>query len=429
MDNRDATGMGSGFRVQGSGPCCEPVSGKPGTRNPEPRTLNPEPSPSTVRGFWNLAQAEGSPAFLITIDTEGDNLWARPRTITTENARFLPRFQALCDRHGLPPVWLTNYEMACCPAFVQFGRDVVRRGTGEIGMHLHAWNSPPLVPLTRNDAACHPYLIEYPEGVCRDKIRLLTDLLEDRFETKIVSHRAGRWAFDATYARLLREHGYSVDCSVTPHRSWTSHTGDPRRCGGTDYTGFPTRPYRMSTERIDQPGDSSLLEVPVTIVKTRFAALNDGLRRAPSLVRRSVHRLLPSLAWLRPTGRNLRGMLAILHKARQEQWPCVEFMLHSSELMPGGNPTFRTEADVQRLYDHLEILFAEAAVGFEGMTLRQFHDAWMQRRGLHANRKRGVENGDRIDPIDRMNGTPPVFHPVHPVIPSHYLSANPPNSP
>ena len=33
-----------------------------------------------------------------TIDTEGDNLWSRPRTITTCNSRYLPRFQALCKR-------------------------------------------------------------------------------------------------------------------------------------------------------------------------------------------------------------------------------------------------------------------------------------------------------------------------------------------
>lgn len=37
------------------------------------------------------------PAFLITIDTEGDNLWQNHDRITTENTRFLPRFQALCE--------------------------------------------------------------------------------------------------------------------------------------------------------------------------------------------------------------------------------------------------------------------------------------------------------------------------------------------
>ena len=52
------------------------------------------------------------PAFIITIDTEGDNLWQNHRVIKTENARYLARFQALCERFGFKPVWLTNYEMA-----------------------------------------------------------------------------------------------------------------------------------------------------------------------------------------------------------------------------------------------------------------------------------------------------------------------------
>ena len=42
------------------------------------------------------------------------------------------------------------------------------------------------------------------------------DALEGRFGEKMTSHRAGRWAFDSRYARLLVEHGYLVDCSVTP---------------------------------------------------------------------------------------------------------------------------------------------------------------------------------------------------------------------
>ena len=33
--------------------------------------------------------------FIITIDAEGDDLWASPRDITTRNAEYLPRFQAL----------------------------------------------------------------------------------------------------------------------------------------------------------------------------------------------------------------------------------------------------------------------------------------------------------------------------------------------
>jgi hypothetical protein len=48
-------------------------------------------------------------------------------------------------------------------------------------------------------------------------------------------------------------------------------------------------------------------------------------------------------------------------------------MLHSSELMPGGSPTFRTPEHVERLYENLESLFELAAHGFEGLTLSEYH--------------------------------------------------------
>lgn len=38
--------------------------------------------------------------FIITVDTEGDNLWEYKKgtPIGTENAKYLPRFQSLCEK-------------------------------------------------------------------------------------------------------------------------------------------------------------------------------------------------------------------------------------------------------------------------------------------------------------------------------------------
>ena len=121
------------------------------------------------------------PFFLITIDVEGDNLWSRHRKITTRNADFLPRFQSLCDSFGFKPTYLTDYEMANCPTFQDFGRDVIKNKKGEIGMHLHAWNTPPIKPLTEDDYEYVPYLIDYPRDIIEEKITSLTNLLEDNF--------------------------------------------------------------------------------------------------------------------------------------------------------------------------------------------------------------------------------------------------------
>ena len=65
--------------------------------------------------------------------------------IHAENAKFLPRFQDLCEKHGLKPTYLTTYEMACDPDFVRFARAAEARKTAEVGMHLRAWDSPPIL--------------------------------------------------------------------------------------------------------------------------------------------------------------------------------------------------------------------------------------------------------------------------------------------
>jgi hypothetical protein len=318
-------------------------------------------------------------SFLISIDTEGDNLWARPRSATTRNARFLPRFQALCEAHGFRPTYLTNYEMANCPEFRAFGRDVLRRGTAEVGLHVHAWDSPPLVPLTEDDSAHHPYLFEYPEPVIRAKVALLTDLLEDTFGVKMVSHRAGRWGLDAVYARVLAKRGYRVDCSVTPHTSWKCWPGDPNGSGGPDFTRCPDTPYFLDPDDVCRPGDSTLLEVPMTVVRHPHPAgawLHHLTRRLPRYLRVPVNRLFPPVVRLQPDGRNRRQLLRVLAWARRQGRDYVQFTLHSSELMPGGSPTFPTEASIERLYEDMACVFEVARGHCRGATLVEYYEAY-----------------------------------------------------
>ena len=313
--------------------------------------------------------------FLITIDTEGDNAWSRPKHITCQNAQFLPRFQTLCERYGLKPTYLTNYEMATNRAFLEFAGDAVRRGTAEIGMHLHAWHSPPHHPLTSDDYARQPYLIEFNRNVMRDKIRAMTDLLEETFNVKMVSHRAGRWALDSRYVQELLAHGYLVDCSVTPYVNWGGSIGVYG--GGTDYRDFPVNPYYIDADKINRPGTSQLLELPMSIRPKRPFAT-----RGPIGIlfhSRYGYRILSHTAginWLRPNGRNRGAMIGLAEHLWASNSPYAQFMLHSSELMPGGSPTFPTKDTIERLYDDLEALFGRVRGRFRGSTLKEFRQCY-----------------------------------------------------
>lgn len=322
------------------------------------------------------ADLRGKPAFLITIDTEGDDLWGRPNTITTRNTAYLPRFQRFCEDFGFKPTWLTNYEMAMDPDFVRFGRDAARRGTAEIGMHLHAWNSPPLTPLTRDDDHHQPYLMEYPPEVMEAKIDLMSRLLRERFEGPVVSHRAGRWALDSTYAKLLAQYGYLIDCSVAPHVSWAKVMGDPAGRGGSDYRHFPNHPYVMDLEHIDRPGVSPILELPVSVIRSRLHRWVPMAYRIP-LLRRWAWRHQPDLLWLYPTYRNLDDLLCLVREAVSTRRPYIELALHSSELMPAGGPNARDQASIDGLYRELQLLFTVVSQSFVGMTLTEFRQAWL----------------------------------------------------
>lgn len=306
--------------------------------------------------------------FLITIDTEGDNLWGwrDGDKISTENSIFLPRFQALCDKYGMKPVYLTNYEMASDQRFVSFAKATLRDNRCEIGMHLHAYNNPPFFPLKVKYSNNFPYLIEYPTEIIQEKVSTITYLLEHTFETKINSHRAGRWATDDRYLDILAEHHYSIDCSVTPGVNWKATGGATEGSTGSDYSAYPTEPFFIR---------DNILEVPVTIRKVRksFDANQGNLL---GLARKIKHSLLGQHVWIRPNGKNIKELEYLLESVSYNDSDYVMFMLHSSELMPGGNPIFRTAEDIENLYKDIEKVFALAAQFCVGKTLSEYAEEY-----------------------------------------------------
>ena len=317
--------------------------------------------------------------FIITIDTEGDNIWSCPEKVTTTNAQWLPRFQQLCEEYAFKPTYLVNHEMAKEPEFRKLGRSVLNRGAGEIGLHIHAWDSPPIVEVGYDTKRHHTYLYELPDQVMHDKIGYLTRLLNDVFDVKPMSHRAGRWGFDERVARALAEMGYLVDCSVTPGVSWRGYKGDPDGRGGPDFYDFPVGPYLLDLSDIRRSGLSNLLEVPVTIKSNYQSTMRRFHHRIEDSFPGAVLRraLGPPCSWLRPNGKNIEAMYTVVDWAIERQLPVLEFMLHSSELMPGGSPTFKTAEQIELLYHDLRSLFAHiASKGIRGLTLSEYRVVW-----------------------------------------------------
>jgi len=306
--------------------------------------------------------------FLVTVDTEGDNMWRKlyyksaiKYRITTKNAKYLQRFQSLCESYGLRPTWFVNYEMSQAEPFIEMARDGLRRGTLEIGMHMHAWTCPPYYELTSSGwNSGNPYIGEYPSKIIRKKVDYLTKQLQDVFQTEVSSHRSGRWYLDRRYLRILKEYGYRADCSVTPGVDWGGNPGLTAGSKGTNYRNYPTGSYEISLLRPHRRGKSGILEIPVS------TGLDDR----------------GNMQWLRPSGKNLSEMCDLVSTKEKAGEDYIEFMIHSSELMERGSPNFLTEANIEKLYEDMERLFKFASKIYQGETVKEYAERHLRRRGF-----------------------------------------------
>jgi len=120
---------------------------------------------------------------------------------------------------------------------------------------------------------------------------------------------------------------------------WRSNPGAPGGRGGSDYTGFPAQPYVVDTADISRPAGGGLLEVPMTVHTSELFRKADWAYRTP-LLSKVVKRTSPRLrccarlrCWNPPTSTR---WLQVYRAELAEEPAHLEFMMHSSELMPGG---------------------------------------------------------------------------------------------
>lgn len=316
-------------------------------------------------------------AFLISIDTEGDNLWTwkRGEGVTSENAKYLNRFQMLCDKYGFKPTYLTNWEMVQDDYYVDWVGKIQAENRCEVGMHLHAWNTPPLIDLSDYDAGGNDYLIEYGISDMEAKIVQMDRAIFEKIGIKPITHRAGRWAMDQRYFNLLAKHGYVCDCSVTPGIDWSAMVGASSGSMGSNYRDASSEVYEVRC------GDAgSIIEVPLTTIPSpgfippSCIGIKPLLRQIRRWSRHDVLQLRPNLA-------NFNELKSLVEFCSSAEKDYLMFMLHSSEFMPGGSPTFRTEKDIECLYKYLEGLFDLISQSWCGMTIGDFAKSEVNKQG------------------------------------------------
>lgn len=290
--------------------------------------------------------------FLITVDTEADNQWRDNLPVTTKNIEFLPRFQKLCEKYGFVPVYLLSYEIVEDEKAVEILRPWLASGKAMIGAHLHPWTTPPFV---EKDKKGHSFPSEYEFDILEQKLRNLTEIIKNKFGIQAKIYRAGRWGFCANQAEILRKLGYEYDCSITPKVSWQGKVGSGGGAEGPDF-----RFESVYSSKLE----SGITELPITILFTGLLKKENAflakqfLKMPEGFLKKVVNRLFFRQKWLRVFRTSTkRDWLEMVKSARKNKLETLEFMIHSSELMPGGSPYAKNEEQLEVLYERIEECF------------------------------------------------------------------------
>ncbi|MGD0813047.1 MAG: glycosyltransferase [Verrucomicrobiota bacterium] len=309
----------------------------------------------------------------MTIDTECDKSanWrtSDPLRFTGVTHAIPNRLQPLFGRAGVRPTYLLSPEVMTDPKSCEVLRSL---SDVELTTHLHGeFMTPQIKTWNFAGTTTHDMQWEYPPELEQAKLAALTELFQQQIGRTPTSFRAGRFGISPHTGRWLRELGYLVDSSVTPHICWNSWVGEKR----PDFRNFPERPYTVAPDgNIWTPGKSDFLEVPVTILPAGTVPANKA----------------PDPIWFRPwysDGETLCNVLRYVVGEKAADGLCrpLVMMFHNVELIAGASPYPRTEAEVERYLQMLERVFDLAVkLGIKFCTLTEYYRHHMA--GLASNR-------------------------------------------
>ncbi len=130
----------------------------------------------------------------------------------------------------------------------------------------------------------------------------------------------------------------------------------------------------MNLDSISESGNSSLLEAPVSIDTWRPAWAKAA--SSVPILNRIARRLAPEKQWMRPKPKSStsKALLAMAARYSNLETDYLQFMLHSSEFMPGGSPNFPNNESIEELFRTLDKLFDFCANLYTGLTLTEYAD-------------------------------------------------------
>jgi len=301
-----------------------------------PNSLNKQPIDCVDRAL--TLPIECPPTLVVVIDTEEEFNWAQEfdtRSRSTTNIQFQPLAQSVFDRHGVIPTYVIDYPVADTASAVSVLRTIAESGRCQIGAHLHPWVNPPYEE-TVNSLNSYPGNL--PPRLETEKLRLLTERIDEAFESRPTIYKAGRYGIGNSTFDALAGLGFETDVSVVPHTDFSDQLGP-------DFTRFPTGPFRTSQGIAALPLSVHFVGILASVGPGLFPCLSTPLAKQARLPGIAARLGLLERLRLSPEGHTLADMKRQTMAAidRGERY----FMLtyHSSALLPGATEYVRSDAD------------------------------------------------------------------------------------
>lgn len=278
-------------------------------------------------------------AVVVSLDVEEEGLFSGsyPRQgggLT--NIPELSRLEFLPREFGLPLTYLCDYPVLTHGPSLEVLTGMLGRVGGELGAHLHPWNTPPFPDMPWPEPVSTAVM---PSDVFRAKLDTLQEVVRAFAGRPAKSFRMGRWNLFRRAMAALPQAGFLVDSSVAPLR----HVP-----GGPDHFLAPADPYWLRPGGADGP---RLLEAPTTqvaLVPGSSRAAYSLAARLPKGARDAVLggfmkalTLGVNPVWMPEATMKLAAWTHVRRGGR-----VITLFWHSSELLPGASPHFPDRASV-----------------------------------------------------------------------------------
>jgi hypothetical protein len=304
------------------------------------------------------------------MDTEEEWDWNGPfpdETISVENVKEIPQFQAGLNELGVVPTYFLDYAVIANEQAKLTLQTIQKENPKiEFGAHLHPWVTPPITSI-RSEADSH--IVNLPIDSVRAQIDTLTTAIERNFNSRPVSFRSGRWGINNDILLHLVNTGYLVDSSVYPFykNAWFNYE---------DTSFEPGYLYPTPTQ------EKRVFELPVTA----------GFNKSDYVSANKLHKFLETnpISYLKPIGTlwqlgllrkiylspelsSTADMISLCKTALKNGTPVIHMYLHSSSLLPGVSTYVKNKKDKLELLERIAkvIHYLKAHVDLEMVTVSE----------------------------------------------------------